>query len=154
MRTGNSPLNGVVFPRPMLNDGTFNFSFSGLKTAVLQHVLDIRKEREITDRDKEEICAAFEDAVVDVLVTKTIRAAKKYKPKVIILAGGVAANDLLRKSLEFKIQNLEFKICFIPAPKIYCGDNAAMIGLAAYYHIKKNNLSSWDKIKVDSNFEL
>jgi N6-L-threonylcarbamoyladenine synthase len=194
------PATGLVFPRPILNDGTFNFSFSGLKTAVLQKVLDIKKvnymkchpeakpkdlsemrffattqrvplgaqndtSAKITDSQKQEICAAFEDAVVDVLVTKTIRAAEKYKPKAIILAGGVAANELLRSTLASKIQETRYptslselrgagKIQFLPAPKSLCGDNAAMIGLAAYYHIQKSNISSWDKIKVDSNLEL
>lgn len=174
----------VVFPRPIMNDGTFNFSFSGLKTAVLQHVLNIKKETyfschpeqqschpEATPKDleilrkaqndielsllqKQEICAAFEDAVVDVLVTKTLRAVKKYEPKAVILAGGVAANELLRKSLEYRIQIADNSIKFLPAPKNLCGDNAAMIGLAAYYHVQKGNISSWDKVKVDSNLEL
>jgi N6-L-threonylcarbamoyladenine synthase len=144
----------IIFPRPILSNGTFNFSFSGLKTAVLQCALNIKKERELTPEDKIEICAAFEDAVVDVLTTKTIRAAKKYEPKTVILAGGVAANSFLRKELEFHISELEFETKFIPAPMKLCGDNAAMIGLAAYYHILKNNVSAWDKIKVDSNVEL
>ena len=149
-----SDRKAVVFPRPILNDGTFNFSFSGLKTAVLQKVLNIKKERELLEEDKKEVCAAFEDAVVDVLTTKTIRAAEKYKPKAIILAGGVAANGQLREILESKISKLKFKVKYLPAPRNLTGDNAAMIGLAAYYHIQKDNIDSWDKIKVDSNLEL
>ena len=145
---------GLVFPRPILNDGTFNFSFSGLKTAVLQHVLNVRKERELTEGDKQEICAAFEDAAVDVLVKKTIRAAKKYEPKMIILAGGVAANEHLRGSLAKAISDEQLTTIYMPVPKKLSGDNAVMIGLAAYYHIQKDNISSWDKVKVDSNLEL
>jgi N6-L-threonylcarbamoyladenine synthase len=162
IQPSNHPTIQLTFPRPILNDGTFNFSFSGLKTAVLQHVLNIKKqngdtslqEMSPTEAEKQEICAAFEDAVVDVLVTKTIRAAEKYKPKAIILAGGVAANDKLRKELKLKIVNCKLKIDFLVPPKSLCGDNAAMIGLAAYYHIQKGNISSWDKLKVDSNWEL
>jgi len=150
----DNSLKGIVFPRPILNDGTFNFSFSGLKTAVLQKVLNIKKERELRDEDKREICAAFEDAVVDVLTTKTIRAAEKYKPKAIILAGGVAANGQLRDTIEAKISKLSFSVKYLPAPRNLTGDNAAMIGLAAYYHIQKNKIDCWDKIKVDSNMEL
>ena len=144
----------IQFPRPIINDGTFNFSFSGLKTAVLQKVLNIKKERKLTDNDKMEIAAAFEDAAVDVLVTKTLRAVKKYQPKTVILAGGVAANEFLRNSLaqtlSSKFPNLKLKI---PDLK-FCGDNAAMIGVAAYYHIKNNDTKTWNKVNVDSNLEL
>ena len=145
----------VVFPRPILNDGTFNFSFSGLKTAVLTYVKKYTDNGlQITNNDKAKICCAFEDAVVDVLVTKTIRAVNKYHPKAVILAGGVAANELLRGSLASKIQDTRYKIQFIPAPKSLCGDNAAMIGLAAYYHIQNDDISIWNKINVDSGLEL
>ena len=147
---------GVVFPRPILNDGTFNFSFSGLKTAVLQRVIDLRKihGEKLSDDIKSEICAAFEDAVVDVLVTKSLRAIVKYKPKAFVLAGGVAANKFLRAEMKSKIENSGSGIDLLIPPISLCGDNAAMIGLAAYYHIIKNNVSAWDKITVDSNFEL
>ena len=106
------------------------------------------------EENKKEICAAFEDAVVDVLTTKTIRAAEKFKPKAIILAGGVAANGQLRETLELKTSELNFKVKYLPAPRKLTGDNAAMIGLAAYYHIQKKNIDSWHNIKVDSNMEL
>lgn len=144
------------FPRPILNNGTFNFSFSGLKTAVLQKVIDLKKEHgeKLPKQVKQEIAAAFEDAVVDVLVTKTIRAAEKFKPKAIILAGGVAANNLLRQTLELSTLNLKLATKFLVPPKIYCGDNAAMIGLAAFYHIQRGDYSTWDQVKVDSNLEL
>lgn len=145
---------GIVFPRPILNNGTFNFSFSGLKTAVLHYVLGIKKEREITEDDKEEICAAFEDAVVDVLVTKTMRAVERFEPKAVVLAGGVAANTRLRSELVYRIQITDNSIKFLPAPKNLCGDNAAMIGLAAYYHIQKKNISTWKDIEINSNLEI
>jgi N6-L-threonylcarbamoyladenine synthase len=151
-----SIVSKTVFPRPILNDGTFNFSFSGLKTAVLQKVIDLKKQygENLSEGIKQEICAAFEDAVVDVLVTKTMRAAEKFKPKTIILAGGVAANKTLRNVLELKIENCKLKIKFyVPDIKL-CGDNAAMIGLAAYYHILRGDVSNWKDIKVDSNLEL
>lgn len=145
----------VIFPRPILNDGTFNFSFSGLKTAVLTYVKKYTDNGlPITNNDKSKICCAFEDAVVDVLVTKTIRAAKKYKPKALMLAGGVAANDHLRKTLELSTLNLKLATDFLVPPKSLCGDNAAMIGMAAYYHVRKNKISTWDKIEVDSNMDL
>jgi N6-L-threonylcarbamoyladenine synthase len=178
----------LIFPRPILNDGTFNFSFSGLKTAVLQKVLDIKKENyysrhpelarpergrrvsgshkipdqvrnditkeQLTEEQKQEICAAFEDAVVDVLVTKAIRAVEKFGPKAVVLAGGVAANNRLRSELESRLSNTNKSIKFLPAPNDLTGDNAAMIGLAAFYHLQKGNVSNWENIEIDSNLEL
>jgi len=173
---------GIIFPRPILNNGTFNFSFSGLKTAVLQKVLDIKREIycschpefisgshdermlkqvqhdisqvAIPEEIKMEICAAFEDAAVDVLTIKTMRVVEKYNPKILVLAGGVAANELLRNSLESRIMNYESWVEFLAAPKNLCGDNAAMIGLAAFYHLQKGNVVNWSDIEVDSNLEL
>lgn len=172
----------IVFPRPILNDGTFNFSFSGLKTSVLQKVTEIKRdlfisrhperlkgaegsqrffadaqndirEVELSDEIKQEVCAAFEDAVVDVLVTKTMRAVEKHEPKAVILAGGVAANRCLREALESKV-NIRKSVEFLIPPMNLCGDNAAMIGLAAYYHILRGDISDWNDIEVDSNLEL
>lgn len=157
----NEKPNGFSFPRPIINDGTFNFSFSGLKTAVLTKVKNLTKDGyELTESDKEEICAAFEDAAVDVLCTKTMRAAEKYRPKGIILAGGVSANNRLQDELKNRIEDYnseataEHRMNFYLPPKDMTGDNAAMIGLAAYYHILNGDISTWDKIKVDSNMEL
>jgi N6-L-threonylcarbamoyladenine synthase len=173
-------MQSIVFPRPILNDGTFNFSFSGLKTAVLQKVTELKKsvisshreptggwiergeksqhdgtdEVELSLDQKQEIAAAFEDAIVDVLTTKTLRAVEKYQPKIVILAGGVAANKYLREQLSQKMAKSFPEIQLIIPPFSLCGDNAAMIGTAAFYHIARNDISSWDNIKVDSNLEL
>ena len=143
----------LVFPRPILNDGTFNFSFSGLKTAVLTKVKSLTANSyQLTPADKSAICCAFEDAVVDVLVTKTLRAAEKHQPKAVILAGGVAANRRLREELSYQLTATSYQLILPPAE--LCGDNAAMIGVAAYYHILKNDIKTWDQIKVDSNLKL
>jgi N6-L-threonylcarbamoyladenine synthase len=147
-------------PRPMIDEPNFDFSFSGLKTAVLMEVkkrLKNRKTEELKNIEKEEIAYAFEEAAVDVLVTKTLRAAKRYKPKAVLLAGGVAANRRLRAELEKKLHEAseasEASKLLI-APMELCGDNAAMIGLAAYYHIQKGDTKKWDEIEVDSNLRL
>lgn len=149
-----TPNTQPIFPRPIMNDGTFNFSFSGLKTAVLQAVLNIKKTRNLTMLDKKVISTAFEDAVVDVLTTKTLRAVQKHKVKAVALAGGVAANQRLRKILKSKIDDLRGGIKLYIPPLSLCGDNAGMIGLAANYHINKNNVTTWEKSQVDSNLEL
>jgi len=154
LKIENSP-KGIIFPRPILNNGTYNFSFSGLKTAVLQRVIDLKKKHgeDLSDEIKQEVCAAFEDAVVDVLVTKTMRAVDKHKPKAVILAGGVAANRRLREVLQLAIETKK-SVKFLVPPMNLCGDNAAMIGLAAYYHILRGDTSNWKNIEVDSNLEL
>ncbi len=116
----------VAFPRPMLNQKNYNFSFSGLKTAVLYFVKDQSGKHNTAD-----ICASFQEAVVDVLVQKTLRAAKEFKAKSISLSGGVSANRRLRQELTLacKKNRLEF---FVPEFKL-CTDNAEMIGIAAAF---------------------
>ena len=156
-----SKVQGIEFPRPLINHPNFDFSFSGLKTAVLTHVLRLKAlSSKLSAFKKEEICFAFEEATVDVLATKTMRAAREFRPKGIILAGGVAANGRLREELKARIEKYnseveeKFKMNFyLPGPGM-SGDNAAMIGLAAYWHISTNDSSKWQNAKLDSNCSL
>lgn len=144
----------VDLPRPMINSKDFNFSFSGLKTSVLYKVKGIKlRERMLFD-----MCASFQAVAADVLVKKTIRAAKKYQIKTILLGGGVSANQNLRSSLQKEIKKLdkiEFKI-----PQIkYTGDNATMVALAGYFNYqrvknKKELKDNWRKLTVDPNLEI
>lgn len=122
-RFGNP--NAIAFPRAMMEKGNLDFSFSGLKTSVRYHVAD-RKLRTSEIRD---IAASFQEAVVDALVQKTVRAIERFEPMSVVLAGGVAANRALRTRLraETRKQHLAF---FMPEFR-YCTDNAAMIGAAA-----------------------
>lgn len=145
-------LKHLVFPRPMLNSKNYDFSFSGLKTAVLYKIKDLRLK--ITEKQTQaNLCAAFQDAVVDVLVTKTLRAAKEFKAKTITLSGGVAANQALRETLQLKSQILNLN--FFAAQKNLTGDNAEMIGLAAAFMLAgKYKPKSYKTIKADSNLEL
>lgn len=113
-------------PRPYLND-TSNFSFSGLKSAVINVVHNAKQRGETIDVNN--MCASFQESVLDVLISKTKKAAKQYDVKQIIIAGGVAANRGLRKRIVKDIDDIEI---IIPSMK-YCTDNAAMIGAAAYY---------------------
>jgi N6-L-threonylcarbamoyladenine synthase len=121
--------DAVKFTRPMLSQG-FDFSFSGIKTAVVNYV---NRNPKFVMRD---IIASFQQAVVDVLVEKSIRAAKEFNCNTIALAGGVAANSKLRSDLQAKA-----KVKVIVPPHVYCTDNAAMVGCAGYYHLKKKNVS-------------
>ncbi|RMC23938.1 MULTISPECIES: tRNA (adenosine(37)-N6)-threonylcarbamoyltransferase complex transferase subunit TsaD [unclassified Lactobacillus] len=120
------------FPRAMMEDDNYDFSFSGLKSAFINtchHADQIHQEL-----NKYDLAASFQAAVVDVLATKTIRAIKEYQPKTFIMGGGVAANQGLRERMEQEIENLSIGLkpkVILPELKL-CGDNAAMIGAAAY----------------------
>jgi len=124
----------VRFPRSMLDSGDFNFSFSGLKTSVLYAW---QKEKRQSKELKEMFAYEFEEAVVDILATKTIEAARKYKVKTVSICGGVAANKKLRNEIESRVKKELKKVSFCVPPIKYCGDNAAMIAACATYGLKK-----------------
>ncbi|MGE5298185.1 MAG: tRNA (adenosine(37)-N6)-threonylcarbamoyltransferase complex transferase subunit TsaD [Acidobacteriaceae bacterium] len=125
---GNS--KAFDLPRPMLKNKTLNFSFSGLKTAVLYEYQKHKPSEKLT-RD---MAASVQQAIVDTLMGKLEQAITLHKPKSIMLGGGVAANKLLRKSFADLANKYRLKFSI---PKFeYCTDNAAMIGLAAYYRLK------------------
>ena len=124
------------FPRAWL-DGTWNFSFSGLKTAVLRTVQDM--ENQNTELPVADLAASFQEAVVEVLLKKTLAAARQYNVKQILIAGGVSANQYLRQA--FTGQN-EFPV-HIP-PLTYCTDNAAMVAVAGYYRFVHGQRDSLD----------
>ncbi|NQU83569.1 MAG: tRNA (adenosine(37)-N6)-threonylcarbamoyltransferase complex transferase subunit TsaD, partial [Parcubacteria group bacterium] len=143
-------------PRPMLRSGDFNFSFSGLKTAVLYLAKklagqDVRKKEKVLLKPStiKDIAASFQQAAVDVLVEKTTRAAEKYKVKTVMLAGGVSANKKLREQLKSSSP----VNCVLPDIK-YSTDNAAMIAVAGYFHAEKKDFISWDKIDINPNLRI
>jgi N6-L-threonylcarbamoyladenine synthase len=142
-------------PRPMINSGDFDFSFSGLKTAVK----NVWEHEAIKDKENiRKMCAAFQQACIDVLLKKTILAAKKYNAKSILLGGGVSANKELRKQLGEQVK-LEFgdKLRFYQPELDMTTDNALMVAVAAYYEYKDNSakfIDAWKAIKVEPNLEL
>ncbi len=119
-------------PRPMIDREDFDFSFSGLKTAVLRLV-----EKE--EHPAEVVACEFEEAATEVLITKTIRAAKKVKAKSILLGGGVAANQKLRAGLKYASEGINIPV-FAP-PLKYCGDSAVYIASAAHFNYFPKPLS-------------
>ncbi len=120
-------------PRVMLEADSLDFSFSGLKSAVINLVHNLNQRNENVNVN--DMCASFQNSVVDVLTAKTFMAANKYHVKQIIVAGGVSANKGLKE--RFLADTKGFEIC-IPSIK-YCTDNAAMIGVAGFYQYKMNH---------------
>jgi len=145
----NSQLK-IALPRPMIDSPNFDFSFSGLKTA-LRYALDKDKnwKQKIPSYAYE-----FQQAVIDVLIHKTIKAAQKYNIKTIMLAGGVSANTELRKQFKEKIKTQIPHSAFYIPKLSYTTDNAAMIAAAAYFHALRKDFTPWKKIKVDCNAKL
>ena len=164
--------NKFKFPRPMMYNKDYDFSFSGLKTAVLYEVeygiwnmeYGIKKKYSnskfqiLNSKYKQDIAASFQEAVVDVLVFKTIKAAKKYKVRNIILGGGVSANRKLRERLENAV-NKEIlrprRTSLGLANSSLSTDNALMIAVAGYYNIVNNkNIKTWKNVEADANLKL
>ena len=133
----------IDFPRARLdNDSRYDFSFSGLKTAVINHLYHARRRGE--EPDKADLAASFQEALVEVLVEKTVSAAHHYQAKMVLLAGGVAANSRLRSALKDRLnRQLPATILHYP-PLALCTDNAAMIAAAAYPHYLKGNFAALD----------
>lgn len=156
--SGDSSRLNLELPRPMISSNSFDFSFSGLKTAVLFTIRDnpkiLRSKKLIA-----ELCAEFQQAVIDVLVSKTLRAAKRYKPKTILLGGSVSANKELRKQLgkvvKYQIPDAKYQV---PNTK-YSLDNASMIAVAGYFRWKlsknkKSFYNNWRTLEADANLRL
>lgn len=136
----NGDPDSISFPRAWLEETSLDFSFSGLKTAVLNYINNQnRQNKSICTPD---VCAAFQQAVLDVLVKKTINAAKLHKVNSIGLGGGVSANKLLRE--QFTTQCAKNNLNLYVPEVHYSTDNASMIALAGYYHYKYKGQSKLD----------
>ena len=132
--------NAIVFPRGKIENSPYDFSFSGVKSAVLNYLNGARmKGEEICQAD---VAASFQKAVVDVLVEHTMEAAKDTGMKKVAIAGGVASNSALRQAMEEACRERGYTF-YRPSP-VLCTDNAAMIGCAAYYEFKKGVRHGWD----------
>lgn len=132
--------HAIEFPRATITDAPFDFSFSGVKSSVLNYLNGQKMKGE--DFNQADVAASFQKAVVDVLVDHTMLAAKEYQMKSIAMAGGVASNSSLRKAMKEACDKAGITL-YYPSP-IFCTDNAAMIGVAAYYEYLKGTRSGWD----------
>ncbi len=146
-----------AYPRPMLKSKDYNFSFAGLKTAVLYSLHKLENSK-INKQVKADVSASFQTAALDVLIIKTIKAAQENKAKTVIVSGGVSANQELRKRMTeaLLVKTPHLKILW-PDLSV-TGDNAAMIGLAAAvetnFKVSNKMLNNWQTIKANANWEL
>lgn len=130
--------SAISFPRGKIDEAPYDFTFSGLKSAVLNFLNQKQMAKE--EINTADVAASFQQAVVDSLVERAVKAAKDFGEKRIVLAGGVAANGALRSALLSGCEKNNIRL-FSPSPAL-CTDNAAMIGSAAYYHYLKEDFSS------------
>jgi len=151
----------VNFPRPHLEEGSLDFSFSGLKTSVLYYLRKIGFSRAAArvkwanpkayDEFVADICASFQAAVVDVLIEKALSAARRFNVKDIAIAGGVAANSELRRRMTAAAKDLGLRV-FIPKFE-FCTDNGAMVAMAGYLKLKEGKTSSLE-LTAEPSLEL
>lgn len=127
-------------PRPTVNGAPYDFSFSGLKTAVINLIHN--SEQKGIELNKPDVCASFRYAVVDCLTTNFLKAAHDYKINKLVIAGGVSANSLLRSTLQQECDKNGFKL-FMPQLNL-CGDNGAMVGAQGYYEFLSGNFADKD----------
>jgi N6-L-threonylcarbamoyladenine synthase len=144
----------IDLPRPMIGAKNYDFSFSGLKTAALY---DFKKRSKKTKKDKNyirQICFEAQQAIIDVLIKKTFKAARDFRIKTILLGGGVVSNQELRNQIKKAAGNyLPQTKLLIPEP-IYCTDNAVMTGINAYFNLSEKKLKHWKKLKAQSNLRI
>ncbi|WP_278553415.1 tRNA (adenosine(37)-N6)-threonylcarbamoyltransferase complex transferase subunit TsaD [Parvimonas micra] len=139
----------IDFPRVMLDKNSYNFSFSGLKTAVLNYLNSKKQKNE--EISKEDVCASFQRAVFDVLIFKTEKLMKEKKLDTLVVSGGVSANNTLREEINKMCEKNGFKSYF--PDKILCTDNAAMIASSGYYEYISGVRSDLT-LNVEPNLEL
>jgi N6-L-threonylcarbamoyladenine synthase len=132
--------HAITFPQAKVGDNPYDFSFSGLKSAVLNYI----NRAQMTGEEicKADLAASFQNAVVEALVSHAMLAMKEFKTDQIVLAGGVASNSALRAGMEEACTRRGYRV-YYPSP-LYCTDNAAMIGVAAYYEYQKGVRSGLD----------
>lgn len=145
-------------PRPMLHSGDYDFSFSGIKTAVLYATRDITDQntRELTEEEKGSLACEFENAAIEVLVKKTINAIREHNAQTVVVGGGVAGNTYLREELKKNVEK-EFPNTTLLFPEPWLAtDNAVMIGLAGMLQIFSGEIKTRnpDELRADGNLSL
>lgn len=146
--------SSIKLPRPMMNTKDYDFSFSGLKTAVLYNFKNQPEKIRKSKKYITEMCTEAQQAIIDVLLKKTIRAAKDFKVKTIILGGGVVANDELRKRFKEKVSAMIPRPSLLIPNKDLCTDNALMVAVAGYFRFKQGQTENWRDIEAKANLRI
>lgn len=144
----NLKFEKMKLPRPMINENNFDFSFSGLKTAVLREVNKLKDEGMFNEEAINFLAFEVQEAISDVLVEKTLKAVRKYESSTLLLAGGVSANQHLREKFSSKILDLDLNLDFRVPPPHLCTDNASFVAGYAFYNYHPK---PWQEIKVIPN---
>ncbi len=132
--------DAIVFPRAHVEEAPYDFSFSGVKSAVLNYINGCKMKG--GSYSQADVAASFQKAVTDVLVDKAMRAVEEYDVDKLAIAGGVASNSALREAMQAACKKRGVRL-YYPSP-VYCTDNAAMIGVAAYYEYQNGTRHGWD----------
>lgn len=157
----------ITLPRPMLNSADLNFSFSGLKTAVLYLIKNFRRDHNLSAEDQlpesfiQEVAYEFQESATDVLIKKTLQAVQDHRAQTVFLAGGVSANQTLRDKLKSQIEKKLPQTEFILQPVEYSTDNATMIAIAGAYRWesfspeeKKSAEENWSNLQAEAQIKL
>ncbi|MEK7655097.1 MAG: tRNA (adenosine(37)-N6)-threonylcarbamoyltransferase complex transferase subunit TsaD [Patescibacteria group bacterium] len=137
-------------PRPMINDPSFDFSFSGLKSAVRRLWEEMSDKEKSKKKTRVDLCASIQEAIVDVLVAKTVSAVKKYKPRAVAIVGGVSANKRLQERMRDALEDTTL----LHAARGLHTDNAAMIAAAGAWRLMKGEKHDWKKIDAEPELDL
>lgn len=150
-------------PRPMINDPSFDFSFSGLKSAVRRLWEKMPQAVRVKNKTRVNLCASIQEAIVDVLVAKTIAAARKHQPHAVAIVGGVSANKRLQERMRDEIKRLNPPLSplrkgggiqMLHAARGFHTDNAAMIAAAGAWHFRKGEWHDWRKLDAQPEADL
>jgi N6-L-threonylcarbamoyladenine synthase len=138
-------------PRPMINEDNFDFSFSGLKTAVLKEVNELKNKKQFNQKTISQLAFEIQESITDVLVEKTLRATKKYQVKSILLAGGVVANPRLREKFKQSVISCQLSVNLFTPPPSLCTDNATFVAACADFNYHP---VPWQKLQANSSLEI
>lgn len=150
-RAQRGDASAVTFPRALMKPGNLDFSFSGLKTAVLY---EVQRHPSRSRQRVDDLCASFQQAAIEPLIEKTRRAAVRAKAKTVILGGGVAANALLRDGLQHMVTASLPETTYIQPALSLCMDNGVMIAMAGAVRAQRRQFTSWSAVRADPNWEL
>jgi N6-L-threonylcarbamoyladenine synthase len=151
--------DAVAFPRPMLEQPNLDFSFAGLKTAVAiylqkKHSGILKNTRVARTVSRADVAASIEQAIVETLVGKTLRAVERVRPRMVVLAGGVAANLPLRRALQCSLTELFPTVRYLEPALEYSTDNASMIAAAGALRYRSGHTTTWERVRIDPQLLL